>query len=806
MKKANCIFCSSLFFAAKKMDKIKNMANRPTILIGYGTFGLNVLRRLLASTVLRGILSWEKQNNTGNYIKNLALFWVKDINNKDDGDIDDGISLEMMRDLFSQIQTVKPDDSGLELASSINKVVKNRLLADNADSNNENLPLGLDIFVIMQPTTLGDVAHLNRLLRPTMQTLANYNNLQQTDYALNFIQIVGFENYWDDSENGKNVRMAMHQTVQNWQQITPNFERFYFVDGCTRDAIRLESQRIDEISLFLEFLLFEKQRIGPFTNLYKSQDYQSPIATFGIRLVERSSDIFSRLAAAIWTIGWIDYLLGVENIGINTEPSKLKAKLDLYRPARLEKELGEENLWALLNDKFRDLEQNLVKLGIADNWPQEVRKRYEETVQELETLLTAEVHQRFNEVTNNYLNNLANDLQEGITDDLHNISDPVTLGAVIREINNTSDTLDIPAKNTDIFPINETNEVLKSATEIYAEYATFNKERLKIESFKWWQLIFPLAVTIGLTPIIIDLLSSITNTTLQILNNPIGIGTLIFLITFGMSWIFHKSIHKRLKQARKYWTHPNKGRFINYVRHILQPNEVLRKPSEDFLKRLLNDMALTIRVEVMHHLNQVKFNLQEREREMQWLQEQLRDFLRMHGIDAEGNPSSQVSNVRHSMEQLKNIDYRLGFYPAIPERFRSAQSEKQPFSNWNKRYNDKFLYTLKFIDELRNLFEGPPLNEDQIAKNFIAFLEQHGNFSPAFSWPAQEGVPPNQSFCLLPQSWNRLGGITAAMSNIGITQTNIHPNPDESRAYLLNIQIGVDYECLLTIPERAALL
>jgi len=792
------------------------MANRPTILIGYGTFGLNVLRRLLASTVLRGVLSWEDHNNAGNSIKNLALFWVKDIKSQDEGASDDGISLEMMRDLFSQIQTVKSDDSGLELASSINEVVQKRLLADNGDANYDNLPLGLDVFVIMQPSTLGDVAHLNRLLRPTLQRLVNYPNLQHTDYALNFIQIVGFENYWDNSENGKNVRTAMHLTVQNWQQTTPRFERFYFVDGCTRDAIRLESQRIDEISLFLEFLLFEGQRIGPFANLYKSQDSESPIATFGIRLVERSSDIFSRLAAAIWTIGWLDYLLGVENTGIDTEPSGLKAKLELYRPSILEKELGEEDLRALLNNKFRALEQSLVKLGIADNWPQEVRERYETTVKELETLLTAEVHKRFNDVTNQHLNNLANDLQEGITDDLHNISAPVTLGAVIREINNTSDALDIPATSTEISPVNETNKVLESATEIYAQYAAFNKERLRIESFKWWRLIFSLALTIGLTPVIVDLLGSIAKPdkidefltmaydTLQVINNPVGIGISIFVMAVGISFVFQKSIYKRLKQAGEYWTHPNRGRFINYVRRILQPNEVLRKPSEDFLERLLSDMALTIRVEVRHHLNQVKFNLQEREREMQWLQEQLRDFLMTHGIDADGKPSTHASNVRHSMEQMENINYRLGFYPAIPERFRSAQSDKQPFYDWNKRYNDKFLYTLKFIDELKDLFDGPPLNEDQIANQFIAFLEQHGNFSLAFSWPAQEGVPPGRRFCLLPQSWKRLSGMTSAMSNVGITETNIHPSPDESRAYLLNIQTGVDYECLLTIPERAA--
>lgn len=314
------------------MPNSNQPSRRPTILIGYGTFGQNVLRRLLTSTVLRGVLSWEE--NRGNasasdrYIKDLALFWVKEIspqdNQADQGHTSEDVSLEMMRDLFSQIQPVKSDDSGQKLAKAIDKVVKNRLLTGGGHA--AALPLGLDVIVIVQPSALIHVAHLNRLIRPTMQILANYNNLQQTAYALNFIQIVGFENYWDESQNGKEVRMAMHRAIK--QTTTPRFERFYFVDGCTRDAIRLESQRIDEISLFLEFLLFEGQRIGPFQNLYQSQTYESPIATFGIRLVERSSDLFSRLAAAVWGIGWLDYLLGVENTGIDTEPSKLKEKLN----------------------------------------------------------------------------------------------------------------------------------------------------------------------------------------------------------------------------------------------------------------------------------------------------------------------------------------------------------------------------------------------------------------------------------------------------------------------------------------------
>lgn len=131
------------------------------------------------------------------------------------------------------------------------------------------------------------------------------------------------------------------------------------------------------------------------------------------------------------------------------------------------------------------------------------------------------------------------------------------------------------------------------------------------------------------------------------------------------------------------------------MRDILKPNGILRKPSEDFLERLLSDMALTIRTEVRHNFKKVDLDLHEREREMRWLREQLRDFLTLHGIDAAGNPSDNASNVRHSMEQVANISDRLGLCPATYERFRSTQAEKNPFTDWDKRYNEKFLPNLK---------------------------------------------------------------------------------------------------------------
>lgn len=820
------------------MSNTNQPPRRPTLLIGYGTFGLEVLRRLLSSTVLRGVLSWEETEGGtgagGRYIKDLALLWVKDRFRPDSQEADEkrayeGASLEMMRDLFRQIQPVESDDSELKLAEAVDEVVTKQLLSAIVRmASNDTLPLGLDVIVIVQPSEPAMLGHLTRLLDLAIKKLANNHNLQrgaQAASTLNFIQIVDFENYWDDSDSGKILRKAMHNSLKTWQnrkhQKKPTFERCYLVDGRTLDAIRDESQRIDEITLFLEFLLFEGQRTEPeFQHLYQSQPNESPVATFGIRLVERNSGLFSRLAAAQFGIDWLDYLIGIENIGFETEPQELRSKLASYHFPKLEQELGNEELHTLLNQKFQALETQLIQLGITEQWPSQIHEQYEKTVQQLETQLTAEVHKRVKDITETRLINLTKDLKAGIQADLHDSREPVTLGAVIREIDNALQELDsLPAETetmeTMLSPISDKKPVLQNATQFYTGYVHFIQERLRIESFKRWWIWFSLLLTVGCTPIIVDGLGNVPEPdkldrflkmgydALQFINNPLGISLLLFLTTwlFGAT-VFQKRIQKRLERGRQFWTHPEQGRFMGYVRHILQPDGGLRKPSEDFLKRLLNDMTLSIRTEVRHNLDRVAVNLRERRREILWLREQLRDFLKLHGISVGSHYEDLVppdtTHVRYSIERVEDLTSRLATNPPTPERFRSTQAEIKPFTGWDKRYSEKFLYPLHFIDSLRPLYENlfADENGENIAHQFLVFMKQRGNFNLAFFWPAQEGVPPQQYFCLLPESWKRLEQIRLSLSDLGISTTRIHTSQDESRAYLLQLQTGVDLTCL----------
>src|SRR6185312_13897741 len=322
-------------------SKDETRSPRATVLVGYGAFGLDVLRRLLASTAHRGILAWEEPRGgaapSERSLQDLALLWVPDRTGfagqgVDDEDAREGSSFEMMRDLYRQIQQVEERETPeTDFAAAISAAAEKLLSATTRAGRRDALPLGLDVIVLARPTLPEVVGSLDRMLTRGMERLANNSNLErgvQGAEVLSFLAILDFENYWDRSEQGRRVREAVHNSVEQWRKRRqggrPAFGRVYLVDGRTSDGIRDERHRMDEISLFLELLLFEGQRSGELQRLYHSQgSIESPVATFGVRLIERSAGLLSRLAAARFGIGWLAYLAGTEPWRTDVEAAEL---------------------------------------------------------------------------------------------------------------------------------------------------------------------------------------------------------------------------------------------------------------------------------------------------------------------------------------------------------------------------------------------------------------------------------------------------------------------------------------------------
>lgn len=833
--------------------------HRATILVGYGAFGLDVLRRLLASTAPRGVLTWEESRDgaapSERHLQDLALLWVPDRlgvagQAVDEENAGEASGLEMMRDLYRQIQQIghsagpaapaapeAPEAPEAAFAEALDECAGQLLSASTRAGRRGALPLGLDVVVLARPTGREVVGTLDRLLVRGMERLANNANLQravQGAEALNFLAVLDFENYWDRSEPGRSVRRAVHDLVEQSRKRRaagrPAFARFYFVDGRNDEGIRDARHRTDEISLFLELLLFEGQRGGELQRLYQSPGaLESPVATFGIRLMERSAGLLSHLAAARFGIGWLEYLAGKDGGPGDGEPSELRQRLAPYRPAALDELLDGAALRGDVQQALAALEEELAALPTdLPDWPAQVRVRYEETARRLELRLTEKAHARMTELVRHHLAQLPEDLRAGIEADLHRPRDPAPLGAVIAELEEALAALEAAPPPVAAPAPGGAGEMLQRLAELHAGYQRFHLERVRVEGLRQWWPLFAVALSAGLTPVLHELLSDVpppdplrflldrAYAALQWINTPLVLGALLFLAVWGLgAWGLQKRIAARIERARRFYNDPERGRFIDRLRSGLQPGGALRAPLDALLDRLLLDMALSVRGEVTRELGRVLERLHERRREMLWLRNQLRGFLRLHGLRDDMRPemgrlARNGTGIRYAVESGEDLEGMLRSNPPGPERFRSTQASLSPFAGWDERYSPAFLEPLVFIDRLSAIYMDPFQRElaqpgtgpeqARRAAELLEFLERRGALSLAFRWQAQEGVLPDRRYCLLPNLWRRLPGVLPALSDLRMSEEAVLPGADVGRAYLLRLQIGVDPRCLLE-PE-----
>ncbi|HET9767834.1 MAG TPA: hypothetical protein VFS60_13345 [Thermoanaerobaculia bacterium] len=817
-------------------------ASRPTILVGYGAFGLGVLRRLLGSAAPRGILAWEEPRAgaaaSERSLQDLALVWVPDPmriagQQVDDEDASEGSSFEMMRDLYRQIHQVEErDDPESDFAAAVSSIAEKLLSATTRAGRRNALPLGLDVIVLARPTTPQVVGSLDRMLLRGVEALANNANLQrgvQSAEALTFIGIFDFENYWDRGEAGRPVRQAVHNSIERWGNRRrggkPSFGRFYLVDGRTDDGIRDELHRVDEITLFLELLLFEGQRSGDLQRLYRAQAVaESPLATFGVRLMERSAGLLSRLAASRFGIGWLAYAAGTESAGSDGQRQALRQRLAAYGPPTLERFLQREPLARLIDEQLAALERELMALplGLAD-WPQRARARYEAVASELEEQLAAAARARMAQINGDLLTRMPEDLRAAVDAALRDDREPVPLGAVVAEIDDAVAELGrAPALAA---PTPGVVEALWGRVAALAgDYRRYQRDRVDVDGLRrwWWPLAAALAA--GLTPLVTELLGDVPRPDpthfltgkaydlLQKVDDPVvvSLSLLVFLGWLG-STLLQRRIAGRTERARRFYLDPERGRFVDRLREGLEPGGPLRAQLDYALDRLLLDMSASVRGEISRELGRLAARLRERRREMVWLREQLREFLRLHGLDEQRPGIDRAlrdgSGIRHAVERSGEFERMLARNPPVVGRFRSTPETAVAFDSWQQRYNGTFLQPIAFLDRLSVLYQDPlqqelaragagPEHERREAE-FSDFLAYHRAWSLAFPWKRQEGLPPGRAFCLLPRTWRTLPAVLPALGDIGIPREMVLDGGDAGRAYLLRLQAGVALECLL---------
>lgn len=809
--------------------------HRATILVGYGDFGLAAQSRLLESAAPRGMLQWEEPRGGAGpnerCLADLALLWVPDRPvGPNGGPARQQNAFEMMRDLHLQIEQVgdgRRNDA--DFAGKLSSAAKQLLSAEARIGRRGQLPFGLDVIVIAHPTSRDEIGLLDRLLAAGMERVANDTALERAvkgSEALNFIQILDFENYWD--QRGTDLRRAVYDSIDQWQAKyaagTPAFGRFYLVDGNAEGAVRSESDRIDEIVLFLEFMLFEGQRAGDLQRLYQSP-LEKPVLTFGIRLMERSAGLLRRLAAARFGIGWLDYLGGNGMSRDADVAVELARQLDLYRPDALDGLLDANSLRTRVDAELVRLERELLGLRVeSPDWPQRVREQYNRSLRRLETDISRAAEPLMARVSNDRLVHLGEHLQKAINGDLHRDRDPVSLGRVIDDLQAAVDALDPPADDV-AQPDVEPASALSELEVLHERYRQFNLQRVSTDGLKQWWWLFAIVIAAGLTPLLHELLNDVPKPdsmkflvsqayrALQWLNNPAALGPGLFLAAWGFGAIaLQPRLAGRVDYARRQFNDAERGRFIGLLRRSLAPGGALRVPIDAMVERIIRDMILSVRGEVTRELRRVLERLRARSKEMRWLSDQLRRFLRMYGITGEelrADPGALVRGrnaFRYTVEKGEDLDETLQSNPAEPGRFGSAQSSRKPFTGWSERYSRAFLVPGEFIDDLSHEYRDRFLQElgrpgdgneqQRIAEGLRTFLQQHGACHLGFRFKGS--VPPDDFYCLIPESWSNLPGVMQELRNRRITEDKVlRVKGDTGRTYLLRLRSGIDPQCVV---------
>src|SRR5207244_9191924 len=108
---------------------------------------------------------------------------------------------------------------------------------------------------------------------------------------LNFTLFLDFENYWEDSNEGQAMRKALYDVLRDSEsqrdRKDPGFGRIYLFDSRAR-VYRDPRARLEEVVLFLEFVLFEGQRHNEDLRSFfkRHPDDRSVLSSVGIRTIE----------------------------------------------------------------------------------------------------------------------------------------------------------------------------------------------------------------------------------------------------------------------------------------------------------------------------------------------------------------------------------------------------------------------------------------------------------------------------------------------------------------------------------------
>ncbi len=819
---------------------------RPTLLIGFGGYGLDALQRLLHQSALRGVLRWQETQTGGvataeRRLQDLALLALPDPFERAAADPVQAAAgpPQFLTDLYRQIKGpaggVRPEPE--EVARCVRRMA-DELVAQTAFDRRD--PVGLDLILLARPGAPDAIPHLDILLQHCLEALADssfFNVAVQGAENLNSILILDFEDYWlsrgapEAVATARALRAALRNSMQGWERRRAErrvaVDRCYLLDGRTAIGYRPPQVRLDEAVLFLELLLFEGLRTHRQV-LYQQQSLVQPItATFGVRLLEEPTAVLSREAAATFGRRWLDALIGDQMQCPDREARHLRETLAPCRLEVIEQCLDDGRLENLYEERAEELIATLMAVPDqpAADWCERVREVFERECLALKQALERSGWDLVNAIKAKQLDNLDRRVVEAVDADLHDLRAPASLTLVrgaLAEVRQglAPDSVPESAPDRHPSPMAGTAEQQERLVLLHRQYRDQRDAWLASQGrglHRFWPL-FALLLGLGLAPLTVRLIHQITHRitlvgldwldaivqALRAANHPLVWALLWLAFLWAVLALqVQPLITGRIVRAQRFFSNSQRGRFHDHLRDLVEPlRESLLGPVRRNLRSsLVNDVQKT--------LSRIDDRLAERGREMDWLRRQLNEFLRLS--------SRPATAVRLWVRREATVETILQARPLARACY-PQDDLPRPFAGWEQHYCEAFLDPLRFIDRLSKTYADADeaalerraatadlpnrdraLDQAPVQARRCALIDfiDNGKLAPACCFLPDTGVPEERRWCFTPRQWRNLPGMAEELdSRLGIVADDIVPATDRARVYLLVVQTGISTDNL----------
>ncbi len=794
----------------------------PSILIAFGEYGIHILRNFLASAATRGALAWDEEVAVGavneRRLQALSLFWAPDGIGPRDANAGAGNAFEndyeLMEDLFSQIERLEGsfDEIRKRLEEGVER--EKRRLLDPRRHGESNLP-GLDVYIIAHPTSPDMIGLIRNLTEPAMDKLSSDRSFEtaQSSTKLNFIHILDFDGYWEPRM--ERVRATLRRMIDEGSEAIsrgkPAAGRVYVFDSATASGPRRLISRQQEAVLLLEFLLLENIRSHPTGKVFFERQHAglSPLCSVGIRVMERSSGLLRRLAAAAFAHGWLDYLASTQRIEAQEPPFDELVKP--FRGESLSRMIGEPELRASAASEIAQLEHALLALPPDDEkWTERLRQCAEHGTEAAIQRLSRRSGARSADLSRVALKRFLVEIEPTITAALQERNSALTIGTVIAELQSLEN--EFAAASAAAKPAGPAAAPAEApfieAGRMQQEYLLHRSRQVQTSAMKskLWPRV-AVVFAIAFSPMLLRgvAVDPINGAVPPWVLAPVCAATLGLAFWFLGRRSMQPSLDRTAERARQFYTDPEQGRLSERVRQIVRAASVAGRIETytDLLVHGLKQYALTAIADEFHR---VRLALIKRRDEVLWLRAQVGEFLRSCQVDDRDYPprfedGRSLSDVRFSLEGTEDLAAVAKSLPRMPDRFRDQISSRKLFDSWSMEYSSIFLHPLQFFDQLSESFaDESEVNESELRRRstqITGFIQGDAKGVPVcFHWLVTDGLPILESGCLIPEMWQNRQSINTALSVSGFGQHKI-TSPGTERLYLLHSLMGIPSELLI---------